>query len=101
MKDIESIIERVEAREKELSENLQKRFDGTPYGQKSASSKEIVDFVAHMLEEYPFQWWVDEETGEYEFDSAWLATLRDDDRVEGGKEAYKRIERAFQSMGDE
>lgn len=107
--EIEPILDIVQQKEAELTRGLREIFDdGMPYGQKRPTDEEIVQFVANMLEEYPFQWWIDEETGEYVFDSAWLAVLRDyndrtdkDHHIEGAKETYSRIEKALQSLGGE
>lgn len=104
--EVKPILDIVEAKEKELTKGLRDIFDdGMPYGQKRPTDEEIVQYVANMLQEYPFQWWIDTSTGEAVFDSAWLAVLRDfNDRaeeghLEGGKETYQRIEKALQKLG--
>lgn len=105
--EIEPILELVKSREKEFTEGMKEILDdGMPYGQKRPTDEEVVQFLGNMLEKYPFEYWVDEETGETIFASAWLEVLKNynertdkDKQLEGGESVYQRIEKAVQNIG--
>lgn len=94
-------MEIIDEKVQEISDGLDEHFpdEGTPYGQKRPTNEEIAFFAQKMLEDFPPKVWVNEETGEVIFDSAWNATLRDDPRVEGGREVWKRINEAVEKAG--
>jgi len=95
---VDRVLKLVETGAADMEKQLDEHFKGEPFGARRPTPEETAGFVQLVLKNDPPDWYVFPD-GHKEFNSGWVIAVRDADFLEGGKQAYRAIERAMARVG--
>lgn len=92
---MDELVKRVREAAEKTREELRVRAKEMSFGTTRATREQGIAMVSNILMRYPPQVWMNEKTGEMIYDSAMMATIRDNPNVVNGKEVWREIERVL------
>ncbi len=95
---VDRVLKLVDTMAKDMERELDEHFKGEPWGAKRPTPEQTAGFIQLVLKQDPPDWYVFPD-GHREFNSGWVIAVRDADFLEGGRQAYRSIERAMGRMG--
>ena len=90
---IDRVLKLVQTGAADMEKQLDEHFKGEPFGARRPTPEETMGFIQLVLKQDPPDWYVFPD-GHKEFNSGWFIAVRDADFLEGGKAAYRSVERA-------